>query len=159
MNTLLSAFPWTELRRFVQRKVRDPQQVDDLVQEVAITVMTKGESLRDPGAFKAWVFSIARRKVVDSYRARQRERTALNRYAETRRATDDRPDPTERFTAVKTALREIPGHFARVLILRYFYGLSYRNIGKTLHGTEVGVRCLAHRARKALQSQLAAVAA
>ena len=159
MSTLLDAFPWTELRRFVERQVRDPQQADDLVQEVAITVWTKGESLRDPGAFKSWVFSIARRKVVDSYRSRQMERIALDRYAETRRAEDDRPDMTERFAAVRTALRELPGHFARVLILRYFYGLSYREISKTLHGTEVAVRTLAHRARRALQGRLEAVAA
>jgi RNA polymerase sigma-70 factor, ECF subfamily len=159
MNTLLSVFPWTELRRFVQSQVPDPQQADDLVQEVAIAVWTKGESLRVPGAFKAWVFSIARRKVATSYRSKKAERTALRRYAELRRAENNHPDTTECRAAVRSALREIPGNYAQVLILRLWHGLTYGNICSTLGGTEVGVRTLAHRARKALKGQLEALPA
>ena len=159
MNTPLDDLPWTELRRFVETQVRDPQQADDLVQEVAIVVWTKGESLRDPGAFKAWVFRIARNRVVTSYRSRTAEQNALRRYAETVRAEIPGPDLTDRRAVVRASLREIPGRYAQVLILRYWYGLSFRDIGTTLDGTAVGTRALAHRARKALKGRLETVAA
>ncbi len=159
MNTLLDAFPWTELRRFVESQVRDPQQADDLVQEVAIAAWTKGESLRDPGAFKSWTFRIARNKVASSYRSLMAEQKALRRYADRRRAEEPGPDLTDRHADVRATLRDLPGRYAQVLILHYWYGLPFHDIGTTLGGTAVGARTVAHRARKALKGRLANVAA
>jgi RNA polymerase sigma-70 factor (ECF subfamily) len=159
MDTLPADFPWTELRRYVRRRVDDPHLADDVVQEVAITAWKKGDQLRDPGAYKAWVFSIARRKVIDRFRALLRERTAPRRGAEFPRQPDDPPGPPELHLALRRALRRIPGRYAQVLILRYWYGLSFRALRSTLGGSEVNLRVLAHRARKALEGQLRILAA
>jgi len=159
MSTHLDDFPWTELRRFLERRVRDPQQADDLLQEVAIAAWRKGGSLRDPGAFKAWTFRIARNKAATSHKSRMRERDALRGLADVRRADDPGAETTDRHEKLRATLREIPGQHAQVLILHYWYGLPFRDIGSTLCRTEGGTRTTAHRARKALAARLAIVAA
>ena len=159
MDTLRADFPWTALHRFVQRRVRDPHLADDVVQDVAVIAWTKQDQLRDPGAYKAWVFSIARRTVVERIRTRLRERAALRRGAMDPRPPDDPVESAEIHSLVRTALRQLPGRLRQILVLRYWHGMTYRAIGSTLGGSEINVRVLAHRARKALEGPLETTAA
>ncbi len=66
------------LRAFVARRVRNPADVDDLVQRVLLQIVRKLDTLRDADRLHAWVYRAARNVVVDHYRSvgSRRERTA-----------------------------------------------------------------------------------
>ena len=75
MNTMLEAhdLPWQELdaslRAFIARRVRNPADVDDLVQRVLFQLVRGLGALRDADRLHAWVYRTARNVVVDHYRA------------------------------------------------------------------------------------------
>jgi RNA polymerase sigma-70 factor (ECF subfamily) len=65
--------PWEELhgnlRAFIGRRVRNPADVDDLVQRVLLQIVKGLGSLRDLSRLHAWVYRTARNVIVDYYRA------------------------------------------------------------------------------------------
>lgn len=61
------------LRGYFRTRVGDPSRVDDLVQETLMAVHIKRDTY-DPGQpATAWVFAIARYKLVDFFRAHKRQ--------------------------------------------------------------------------------------
>ncbi|ODS53495.1 MAG: hypothetical protein ABS36_12700 [Acidobacteria bacterium SCN 69-37] len=64
---------WTELRAnirgFVGRRVRQPADVDDIVQRVFLQVHRALPTLRDSDRLHAWVYQTTRRVIADYYRA------------------------------------------------------------------------------------------
>ena len=65
--------PWEELygnlRAFIGRRVRNPADVDDLVQRVLLQIVRGLGSLRDLSRLHAWVYRTARNVIVDYHRA------------------------------------------------------------------------------------------
>ena len=54
-------------------KVNQPDDVDDLLQEVLLKSFTKLDSLKDTTSIKAWLFQIANRSVIDFYRKKAKK--------------------------------------------------------------------------------------
>ena len=57
------------LRRFVARRVRNPDDVDDLVQRVLLRIVAGIGALREQDRLYAWVYRTARNVIADHYRA------------------------------------------------------------------------------------------
>ena len=70
---VVSELPWEELhgnlRAFISRRVRNPADVDDLVQRVLLQIVKGLASLRDAERLHAWVYRAARNVIVDYYRS------------------------------------------------------------------------------------------
>jgi RNA polymerase sigma-70 factor, ECF subfamily len=68
--------PWLELRErlrgFVARRVSNPADVDDIVQWVFLQMQRSLGRIRNGERIHAWLYSAARRAIVDHYRARAR---------------------------------------------------------------------------------------
>lgn len=74
---------WSELhsniRGFVRRRVRQPADVDDIVQRIFLQVHRSLPTLRDADRLHAWLYQTARRAIADYYRAAaQRHEVALS---------------------------------------------------------------------------------
>jgi RNA polymerase sigma-70 factor (ECF subfamily) len=59
----------TNIRGFVARRVRQPADVDDIVQQVFLRVHQALPTLRDADKLPAWIYQTTRRTIVDYYRA------------------------------------------------------------------------------------------
>ena len=59
----------TNIRGFVARRVRQPADVDDIVQQVFLRVHQALPTLRDADKLHAWIYQTTRRVIVDHYRA------------------------------------------------------------------------------------------
>ncbi|HBR96192.1 MAG TPA: RNA polymerase sigma factor SigZ [Gammaproteobacteria bacterium] len=66
-----------QLRAFLRSKISDPDEVEDVLQDILVKVFNNLSSLNSDSSIKAWLFQIAHRTVIDFYRARQRK-PALN---------------------------------------------------------------------------------
>lgn len=77
--TVTTDTAWAELhaniRGFVRRRVRQPADVDDIVQQVFLRVHQALPTLRDADKLHAWIYQTTRRTIVDHYRtpAQRRE--------------------------------------------------------------------------------------
>ena len=61
------------LERYIKFRISDPEIAKDLVQDICLTVLSHGESLRQPASFRPWLYRIARNKLNDVYRTPARE--------------------------------------------------------------------------------------
>ncbi len=133
------------------------QDAEDVASEVWLSVARSlprfagGES-----DFRCWVFTIARRRVVDWLRAAPwYQVTALSDRSDDMvdPVTDTAGEVVERFAAQDTLARladYLPEEQARVLILRVVAGLSTEEVARVVEKKEGAVRMLLHRAIKNL---------
>ncbi len=101
-----------------------------------------------------WLVGIARHKLVDHWRAAEREERGLRTVADDRSTARPAQDPwDERLDALlaREVLDELPGHHRAALALRYLDGLAVPEVahvlGRTVHATEA----LLTRARAAFR--------
>ena len=136
------------VRRLVISRVRDPQAIEEIVQEVWWRAFRHLPSLEDAGRFEAWLARIARRCVADHFR-RGRQSEPLEPLADT---VPDRADATwvwEQVDQLEPDLRD-------VLVRRYREHRSYAEIAALLRVPVSTVRGRLYLARSALRRQLTA---
>lgn len=64
-----------DIYSFAMSRLRNPDQAADATQETFVMVATRLSTLRHPERLRAWVFAIARNKIVDQVRYAQRSHT------------------------------------------------------------------------------------
>ena len=74
---LLHARCARKIGRLIQRLLGTDDEVDDLIQEVLVTILTKIDTLRDPEVFDAWVVQVTKNKVRNIMRQRSYRRQKL----------------------------------------------------------------------------------
>ena len=72
LETLLTE-NYRALERYINFRISDREAAADLVQDICLTVLTHGESLRQSESFRPWLYRIARNKLNDVYRHPSRE--------------------------------------------------------------------------------------
>lgn len=72
---------WEELgmkiKSFIQKRVNDEQLAEDLVQETFVRIHKKLDNLDEMQRITSWVFQIARNLIIDHYRAKARDASAI----------------------------------------------------------------------------------
>jgi RNA polymerase sigma-70 factor (ECF subfamily) len=66
-----------QLRKFVRRRIAEPNRADDLVAEILLRIHQNLASLDDRERLPHWVFRIARNAIIDEYRRAGRSREQL----------------------------------------------------------------------------------
>ncbi|PKQ20196.1 MAG: hypothetical protein CVT66_06335 [Actinobacteria bacterium HGW-Actinobacteria-6] len=144
------------LRFLASQGARDPE---DLLAEVFIQIVRKLHTFTgEEGDFRAWAFRIARRRLIDAWRAEQR------RPATTQEATDAshhswHAPPADRDIDQRTAVEDILATLTvdqrAVLVLRHVHQFSVDETAAILDKTPGAVRVLQHRAVRSLRRTLA----
>lgn len=119
----------------------------DLVQETYLRASGRLHQLRDPSLFDAWVVRIAINEAKGLRRRARREQDGLPRIHRTNSA----PGPD---TALRELVERLPPRQRAVIVLHYAYGYRLGEVATLLGLSEINVRTLAFRARRALRTQL-----
>ena len=155
-----------ELYRRVQPRLirylrfEEPQAADDIAAEVWVAVAAKLHDFRgDEDGFRAWTFTIARRRVIDHRRRGVRRRTSsASPEAFVDRADDtDGADPSSSLDsqdAVDRIIALLPPLQAEVVLLRVVADLDAETVAEMLGRNANWVRVTQHRALKKLAEQL-----
>ena len=130
------------LYQYIKSMVLDQGAAEDLFQEVFITLFKSADKYQAQGKFKAWLFLMARNKVLNYFRAQNKNTTSLDQTDEEGNAflQDTLPDTsapvleglTQRETAqaVHRALEQLPERQREILILRQ--DMSFKEIAEML---------------------------
>jgi RNA polymerase sigma-70 factor (ECF subfamily) len=149
----------TRLLHFACRRVRNPADAEDMVQEACSRAWVSFADLRDDGLALPWLYRILRSALSD-FHAKQSRRDHLAPFltleSTVEVAGDQEGGPLEELIAtastewIQELLRMLPEEFALAIELHDLEGLRYREIAETT-GVPVGtVMSRIHRGRKLL---------
>lgn len=146
---------WRYLVRLAVLMVDDTAAAEDVVQDAFVALHRRSGSLRDPDAALGYL----RTSVLNLSRSVLRRRHTARKHLKVAEPEQTAPADhdvllREEHRAALNAVRRLPRHQREVLILRYWSGLSEREIAQTLGISNGAVKSAASRGMATLQQML-----
>jgi RNA polymerase sigma-70 factor (ECF subfamily) len=141
---------------YVRRLVPDEEEALDVVQDVWVLVIRRFRQLRNPAAFPAWLFRIARNVAYGRLRKSQPQEMVTADNVASQEEEEEDSDPLAKFTAerVHRALTRLSVAHRDCLTLHFIEGFSLAEVSQIV-GVAVGtVKSRLHYAKKALRRVL-----
>jgi RNA polymerase sigma factor (sigma-70 family) len=152
----------SRLRNFIRRRVPDPAEVEDVLQDVFYELLEAYRLMKPVEQVSAWLFRVARNRIIDLFRKRRPEVSSNENVAPDLSASDDDdslrledllPSPDAGAEAayarkvlleeVEVALDELPPEQREIFIAHEVEGRSFKELAE-----ETGVSANALRLRK-----------
>jgi RNA polymerase sigma-70 factor (ECF subfamily) len=151
----------------ILRAVSNRAEAEDLLQEVLLTVVRSLGRLEQIDSFWSWVYKIARTRIQQHFRDRQRRESVRAAFlrgsyrCESHRECDalEAAAGNERHRLVSAAIGTLKRQHQDVLRLRCFEGLSFSEIAELTGSSYQQVRVRFFRAKRCLRQQLRCAAA
>jgi len=132
--------------RYLLLRVNDDTVAEDLTSEVFVRALESLASYEDRGApFAAWLYRIAKARVIDHWRRLQRTDVSLEA-SDLDVAIELPVGDVVAYKALAGALRHLTDEQQEVIILKFVEGLSIAEVAKITGRTEGAVKALQHRA-------------
>ena len=149
---------WRYLVRFAVLLVDDLGSAEDVVQDAFVALHRRAGTLRDPDAALAYL----RTSVVNLSRSVIRRRQVARKHLRVAEPEAGAPADhdvllRDEHRAALAAVRRLPRHQREVLILRYWGGLSEREIAQNLGISQGAVKSAASRGMATLHAVLPAI--
>jgi RNA polymerase sigma-70 factor (ECF subfamily) len=144
------------LARFAAR-LGGKGDVDEVVQDTFVRAFSALDTFRAESSLRTWLFTIARRLVIDRQRASARQRQLVDLddgHATTEYDALDGLLADEVSTRVARAIARLTRMQREVFTLRVQEGRSYRDIAEILDSTEGAARVHYHNAMRAVKEFL-----
>ena len=152
-----AAEPWRRqygsVYRFVRRRARSREEAEDLTQDVfEAAISALGRARLDAEAPPlAWLYTVARRRLIDRLRAPGRGDAALDSELG---GTEDRSYGPSIVNALLEALDSLDEAQRRVVVMKLFEGRSFVDIAAEVGATEEACRMRLSRGLANLRRQL-----
>lgn len=140
------------------RMLQNAQDAEDATQEAFLRAYRALPSFKVGKKFSSWILSIASNLCIDILRRRRYAWLSLEDVSFRLAAETDAPDQAmlrqERADEVQQLLSCLPEKYRLVVILRYWYDMSYNEIAETTGLSLNTVKTRLHRARHMLARAL-----
>lgn len=140
------------LRAFYRRRVGDGDAIEDLVQETLIAVHTRRMSYDRQRAFSAWLFAVARYKMIDYFR-RMRQTCPIEDVQDVLFSESFEEEANARMD-VDRLLAGLPDKQARAIRQTRIDGRSVAEAARYSDIGESDVKVSVHRGLKALAARI-----
>ncbi len=141
------------IRAYIAGAVSSFQDREDLLQQVALTVARRFEEFDEGRPFLAWALWLAKSRIIDFYRTRDRHSqflsdALLEKYAE---ALMERQQAVPaRREALEYCMEKLPDRSRALVRMKYHDGLRIDQIAESIRSTPASVRVTLFRIRDAL---------
>lgn len=134
----------------------DPSRVDDVAQQVWLTVWQRASELRDVQRWKPWLYRMAYNAAIDAGRdvSRRRAQSLSSGVADAAIAADAQPVDVEERRLVLDAVLSLPAIYREPFVLRHVNGWSYQQIAEVMDMPVDSVETRLVRARRMLREVL-----
>ncbi len=142
------------LKYYVRRLDSGGPNIDDILQDIWLTVFRKIHKLKDARVFAVWLYRIARNKVYDGFRRKDR---FVRLPEEDEFSVSDGVEPVFDANDVERlhrALNELKPYHREVLTLCFIERMSYQSIAEVV-GCNIGtVRSRIFHAKQSLRKEM-----
>lgn len=144
---------------YIGRIIRNPRTVEDLTQDVFVSVLSQARDFEPRAKFTTWLYRVATNRALKFIRDAQVERQVpLNRETAGPHHAGDEPSHAistdEIRQRVAASINELPANQRVALTLFEYEELPYEQIASVLDVTVEAVRALLTRARATLRESL-----
>lgn len=139
-----------ELLGFIQKRVKNKEQSEDILQDVFVKIHTKKDQLEEDEKVVSWVYKITRNAIIDYYRARKTiegEQQQLN-------LEDIAENGNVEFLdlgCMKKFVKELPEDYREAIELTTYGALSQKELAEKLGMSYSGAKSRVQRARQKLR--------
>lgn len=145
------------LRPYISRRVNSAADVEEILQEILLSIHKSRHTFDGKRPYKPWAFAIARFRLQDYLRkiyADHLRHAADLEEAEHIAAQSVTNSPLT-YELIKDEIAELPGKQPAILHLLHSEGHTSKEVAQKMNMTESAVKVAAHRAYKALRKKLA----
>jgi len=149
------------IHNLAYRMLGSATDAEDATQETFLRAYTRLDTYDPSRKFSSWILSIASHYCVDRLRRRRGNWLSMEEIQAGHWVPDKSPKPEaitighEQRDAVRRLLDQLPPHYRLVIVLRYWYGLSYEEMAEVTQSTKSAVKSRVHRARRTMAVKLA----
>lgn len=140
--------------RIALRMLGDPQDAEDVAQDVLIQVWTALAGFAGASAFTTWLYRIVVNRCMNQVRGRRWTRPVHEVDPLSVAGAEDTVIAQYRARATVEAIAALPPDQRAVIVLHQLEGLSYREVAAVVNVSEDAVRGRLHRARLSLVEAL-----
>ncbi|MHB0856146.1 MAG: sigma-70 family RNA polymerase sigma factor [Anaerolineae bacterium] len=150
----------TPIYNLAYRMLGNPTEAEDAAQETFLRAYTRLETYDPSRKFSSWILSIASHHCVDRLRRRRGAWVSMEEVMASRWLPDDHPKPEEQLvqrdqrSLIRGMLEQLPPQYRIVIVLRYWYDLSYEEIAEMTESTVSAIKSRLHRARLVMATQI-----
>jgi len=138
---------------YVKRLAPKANNIDDMLQDIWLSVYRKIEKLKEVEAFPVWLYRIARNRVFSNFRTKQ-SFVSLPEEPPLSNTQDDAELKSEHAEAIHKALQTLQPHHREVLTLFFLEQMSYKSIAEVT-GCHLGtVRSRLYYAKRSLREKM-----
>ena len=143
------------LRGFVASRLGDPASVEDVTQNVLLSLHRARHTFRPERRFEPWFWTIARNAIIDAQRSRSTRQRREEPLLDSDIAVDpEDPRAGELSPELARALAELPIHQREAVELLQVHQLSVAEAAVRVGITPGALKVRAHRGYKALRARL-----
>lgn len=148
-----------KIYRFIFFKVSNQELAEDLASQVFLQVWEHIINKNKITELQAFIYQVARNKVIDYYRNKEKEELPLifeNQEAGSSIKINEQKilDQAIDNEVLTKLINKLKGNYREVIILRFVEEYSINEIAKILNKSKVNIRVLIHRALKELKDLL-----
>jgi len=150
-----------QLRPFVVRRLSNPDDAGDVLQEIYLRIQTGITGLRDTERFGPWVYQVARNALADHGRSQARHHPTGSAASDPRASLSDSGEEegeAERDLARHLAafVAALPSPYREAITLTELEGMTQKDAGELLGLSPSGMKSRVQRGRRQLQRLLQA---
>ena len=144
------------VQNLAYRMLSNATEAEDVTQEVFVRAYTQLATYKSAHKFSTWLLSIASHLAIDQLRRRRflalplEDVPFLEWVADLGVGPEQSALEGEQQDEIQAYLQRLPSKYRAVIVLRYWYDLSYEEIGMALNLTPALVKARLHRARELL---------
>lgn len=146
----------SRLINFFYRSTHNRADAEDLAQETFLELYRAAPRYTPRGTFNAFIFTLARRRLIDSYRkSARRPLDFIDPTDYVMRQQAEQTDASHEIEeAFHRALASLPDNQRSAILMLQQQGLSYEEIAEALDASLSAVKTWIHRARTHLRTEL-----
>ncbi len=145
------------IKALISRGISDTDALDDITQEVLISVHKSLKTYSPDKAFKPWLNAIIQFRKTDflrKYYATHQDKVASLDILEFSRKNVTEPSVSGELRDIENALQRLPNKQRQIFMRVKIEGYSIAEVAKEMNMRESAVKVSAHRAMKKLQGML-----